>query len=483
MNFEKSFKSVFMVTVMMGFGASAFAQDGSGVRGGGHVVDVDGAPELIEFVKGTTCSWKRGTRIIEENREISKTLDRLAQYDWYFAESLKQQVGGLNFCFTGPLLRLSPVDPKSPVATTLMLKGKYRQAAVRVGQDVFVDESIYRSLLLRDPSRAAALMIHEGLHSFFSMELPTGIRYLSLWTMSKGIALAGQAPINSREGLHEEMYQNRVDFPRTVEDLDPYRTQVQFLMGTFEENRAAVLASNHPEDLIKDYEIFGKNLVSWDQAWISQWGGPEGVLKLVIQKMFKEGTQDEFDQLLKKKFDRINPMIVALSVMDHMSEVKKAKILASNLNQKGLAAALSNIKNMKVTQGDLRIMASPELALLLGSKTMAEIPLTSLSQTITQTLDVEIIVQVVSGMILKGEWDALDALVKNSDFHQAFTFEIQKQAVSEMNPVVALEKNLALRFLRSAGQNLLQNTLDRIQSKVSEEQFTHFQSLIQTDQF
>jgi hypothetical protein len=478
-----NFSNFIVAGFLLGASSIAHAQGGR-VGGGGHIVDVNGTPELMDLVKGTTCTWQTGDTVVAAHPEVLRILKKVSALDWYFAHEIETEMRSLNFCFTGPLLRITPIDPKSPVATTVMLGKKYKQLAVRADSTVFVDEDLYNSPKFSE-NRRAMLLIHETMHTFIPMELADDIRYLYLWTIVKDIALIDAGRITTADQLHQEMQNNQVYFPTQVERLNQYESVVLFITGTAAEQKAAILASASPESLVELPSEENQYLAPWDRDYIES-RGLIGVLTDALIETMKSSTETEFESLFKKSYPKLNVGLVALSVLDQLSATKKDFLLQSTVMSTALKSIEQNLMALAVSEGAYRPMASPELANFLGCdpSEVNYAPVSHLTGEITPNADFDALVQIVVISIQQKNWSPLQTQIGNSDdFYGALGLKTQKQAVAAMHPAVSRDRQYAIDNLSDASQALVKKFLDEVKIRVSIADFHQFQKMIQNTRF
>ena len=226
----------------------------SGTRGGGHIVQIKQERYLMDMASAAVCDWKRGEELFNDYPELNTIFDELNKIEWYFASELKQELKGLDFCFTGSLRSVSPYDWYSPVGHNrdeTIIQGGYR-----IDNDVYFDKKQLTKISKYDQ---AMFMIHETMHSFLPMDILE--RNLKLRTITRVIGRIGKGKSVNTKDLYFNMYKSEVSFPRMLNKLKDYKKQLIFLNASKEESMEMVLNSNNPESLI-DFNYLDFNAIS-----------------------------------------------------------------------------------------------------------------------------------------------------------------------------------------------------------------------------
>jgi hypothetical protein len=158
--------------MLVGIAANAFAGPGSGVRNA-DVIDIDGKPELVAFVKKLKCDetvdGEDFYQIIGKNTLLPEFFSKLGEIDWIFAHDFQKEMKRLKYCviYGKPGVLKQVWDPA--------VKGKKNPAeypaALRLNQLVILDMATIEALKDRYPLEpllpATVLYLHEVLHSYF----------------------------------------------------------------------------------------------------------------------------------------------------------------------------------------------------------------------------------------------------------------------------------------------------------------------------
>lgn len=457
----------------------AFGQSGGGVHGGGHVVDVDGTPELLDLVKSATCDWRAGTKVYAAHPEVARILKKLATLDWYFAGELEREIRRLGYCYTGELYRLTPTDFWSPVASTRRFRNQYVQAAVRWDDNVYVNEAEMGRLT---PRRRAFLLIHEAMHSYLSME--TLERNLKLRSMIRAISMVDDGEMTRREDLHFVMGKNEILFPRTVGELDRSRVTVEFLLATPDEQVQRIREGADLDAALSD-DSFLPALSKWDRERIRRLGGIRRIVEDAYGRALAKAETAEFEALLSRPYESLRPALLAVAVSGQLDETRRAMLFQS----KSIASVVHEIHHSLVASpvraGPLRILADAELAWIFGAETEDRTyPLTSFPLQVRLDSGLKGLVQIAIHAIRSGQTEALDAQIcTNPEFYAALGLKSQRAQVTALKPHIEREKQLALDVLDEARERLVQAFLAGVRKEVTPAEFEAFKNRIQFNRF
>ncbi|MBP9682855.1 MAG: hypothetical protein KBD76_15755 [Bacteriovorax sp.] len=437
---------------------------GSGTRGGGHVVDIDSTPYLMDLVSNSVCDWKNGADLLEELPYLKTTINKLSALDWYFAADLKKEIEFINFCFTGPLYRVPTNDWGTVVRPTTE---KVQQAGYRLYGSAYIDRDIYAKMNERNESM---LILHEVMHSYFDMD--TLDRPLKLRSMIKVLDQVGQGSLRLREKLHYNMEMNEVMFPTLVRFLDPKKNVVLFLTGNIDDQIRAIKEVKKPEDLIDLSNDQVNSLVSWDRERVSSMDARMSLLIEALSVMMIESNVNELKELLdNKEYKEINPVGIALRSFGLMSNEKKEVILKSAYFGNILKHELEKIRDAKIRISEYLLMASPELQIISEPKgqnqTNKDLPLVSLRPQGKLSSSLMWIVEVIIFLKQNNQLE----LMNKEDLSKVLKLENQKQFVESSQIKIEREKNLALSVLEQLSLSLTENILSEIKKRVDEETF------------
>lgn len=440
--------------------SSTFAgAEGSGTRGGGHVIDVDSTPYLMDLVTKAVCEWKEGSEFVKELPSLRVTLDKLARLDWYFARDLEKEIGDLNFCLTGPLYKI-PAHEYYSVARRPRGE-ETRQAAYRLYGDAFIDADIFEKM---NGTNKAMLIIHETMHSYLRMGMFD--RALKLRSMVKVIDQVRKGEIMSRKKLHYAMEMNEISFPQTVESLDKSKEAVLFLTGSLSERIQMIQKTSKPEvlmDLGNSFDL----LAPWDQSLISK-NGKLGIFAEALSALMQNSTPAEIIKILdKKEYEKVNPAGLVIAELEMLSKEQKNAVLNSNSFARLLKDGFNELLQAKVSYGDYLILASQELQEIASENSEKDgAALVSLRPVKALPLALAWIANTM--VVLEAE-SSLEMITKNEDFYTAFGLKNQKNQVLGLALKIERERAVALETLDILSESLVKALEESLKKRTNED--------------
>lgn len=460
--------------------SSAGPGDGSGVRGGGTVIDVNSTPHLMDLVTKTACTFKSGADLVEENAELEQVIALVSNLDWYFGLEIRRELGFLAFCFTGPLYRIAdaPADGgviPQPVETNL------RQAAYRLNGKVFVDTAIYRAM---DDHNRAFLVLHEMLHSYLPMDLLD--RKIMLRSLVKALERVQKGEIRTRKAFHFQLKSAGVDFPRNVDLLDRYESQIRFFLGDRESQIAAIRGESNPERFLDvDFEFLGENLAKWDAETLAKISARKAFEDALTQSI-AESDAAQFTALLAKPFKTIDVIAFAFALLPEIEKENQDALFTSSAFRNFLANGFSTFERASLTAGTHRIMANAAFVQLTreGSAPTGPLPLTDLHGATIAPKEVAWLTNSVVYLMRNGRSDQVAAHVtENPAFYSALGLKAAKRALDAMNPPILREKPLAIEVLTGIRESLVRSFLDSVAARLTSSEYAAFESTIHMDRF
>ena len=294
----------------------------SGTRGGGHIVQIKQERYLMDMASAAVCDWKRGEELFNDYPELNTIFDELNKIEWYFASELKQELKGLDFCFTGSLRSVSPYDWYSPVGHNrdeTIIQGGYR-----IDNDVYFDKKQLTKISKYDQ---AMFMIHETMHSFLPMDILE--RNLKLRTITRVIGRIGKGKSVNTKDLYFNMYKSEVSFPRMLNKLKDYKKQLIFLNASKEESMEMVLNSNNPESLI-DFNYLDFNAIS-EKDYNELYFHMDNVkLRDVLTSLIINGNPSVIKKIIdEKSYANFNIILEVLNIFEFLDESQKQAVLDS----------------------------------------------------------------------------------------------------------------------------------------------------------
>jgi hypothetical protein len=148
---------------------ATFAHEGTGVRGGGVTVDVNGRPTLKDLVDNTDCIWIKASDLAKTLPHFPVIEANIEKESWYLELNIEQELANLNVCQTpANLITVSSQDQDGvTIDTTAQTGGKTAQVGVRLNEEIFLDTTLFKQM---SPIDQAYLLLHETLHSFIPLD-------------------------------------------------------------------------------------------------------------------------------------------------------------------------------------------------------------------------------------------------------------------------------------------------------------------------
>lgn len=434
----------------------------SGTRGGGHVIDVDATPYLMDLVTKTKCEWVQGADLATSLTSMDQILSAVASLDWYFAAEIKQEVERLDYCMTGPLYKVSPYDWED--ATRRVRGEKSRQAGFRFYENAYIDTQIFSAM---NAYNKAMLIIHEAMHTYLDMN--TYSRSLKLRSIIKTIDLVATGKITTTSELHFNMRKNDIIFPRTSHKLEAFKDVILFFKGDTESRIAAILESQNPEKLVDTTELPLKLLSLSDQHTVIAHTN-KALFKDALLELLKRSLPMEIALIVdQKSYAQFSPLKLALSEYNSFNDDQKQALRSTKAFKALSGTGLQGLNTVQVSYANSLIQASPVLAAVSGTKTEIDTPLMELafSQELSSSMNW------LPHLIVLLERDGkLNELVKDTNFNQAMNLSVQIQAVKNMQTRVKREKGYAVKKLELLSKSMKESLLESIQFEtIDDEEF------------
>lgn len=213
-----------LLTLSLGVPAIAATERGSGTRGGGQTVDIDGRPVLKDLVTNTVCRWRTGASVRDSLPQLTPILNRLASLHWYYRSTWAGAAARVTVCFTqGDLVHISTVDQDG----LTIGEENGGQVAIRLNDEVYIDEKIFNRM---DPENQAYLFFHEIMHSFIELNAPQRNNKLRSFVSSvRSLVSQGMRT----DDFMLQMRQNAIEWPQieVAAQLDPFQDKILLLQS------------------------------------------------------------------------------------------------------------------------------------------------------------------------------------------------------------------------------------------------------------
>jgi hypothetical protein len=439
---------------------SASAQSGSGSHGG-NVLDVNGTTRLYDLATKAKCSWVRGEAIYRRAPALDSILKKVGHLHWYLEVSLRREISRMEFCFTGQLYRLAPSEePNSPILQDVNDE-KMRQAGIRKGYEVYLDEDAFDGL---STPEKGYFIVHETFHTYLPNQLEDRRRHL--YEMVTAVQDINRGKVTSSPDFQYIMEKARIDFPRDIRALDPYRRQLSYLLASDQRRQAQILGSSQLDSLL-DLPVNEVNSSLWSGDVLST--APHVLLAQDFRMIFLDGTLEQVSRLLKKQSSIVDPLWVGLANYEQLSPDKKSRVL-SPATQQRIRTSIATLQNgLDLNYHDYRIWAPSAVQELAGSRVSAdEVPFTSLSPRgpfAAQNTDLPPRIKalaVYAGILYREGHTALfkGLYSENAQFYDSLSLKGFANRLARWTRPSDRERNLALRRLRLIREGLVEEWFD-----------------------
>ena len=469
------FKSA--VAALIGLSALAHA-DGSGVRGGGQVVDVDSTPALVDLVGKAVCDWQPGSQVVTEHPSfMSEVIKPLARLDWYFADDLLTEAQSLRFCFTGPLYRVLPSDPGSPVKPPN--QQGVRQIGYRLNDTIYIDADLFNDPKMTEYTRAYVIL-HEVIHTYFPMDLQD--RQLKLRSMVKAIGTIESGKITTRDQLYFQMRSNEIAFPTHTDQLDAYREPIEYLISSSEtqEQQLTTLTESQVDAVVLLTQSTIVELAPSDRDYLLATSPKAVITNACVQRMVDE-TLDGFEALLNDTaLASINPLAIALSNADQLSSPKQA-ILFSQNNKTIYQTIFAQIMNASLSiQSDGRAVLDQDSSELLGVETGEATPVLDLPMPTRLPSAFRAVTNMIVSWASQGKYDLITSFAgPQSPFQSMITLQPIHQAIQSFKFTYSSEQEFSDRRISLISEQLVELMKNELKNRLSTNPGGQYDQVIQ----
>lgn len=414
---------------------------GDGTRGGGETVQVRGIPELRDLVEKSVCEWVKGETVIETASYLPRILQNIARFDWYLARAIEEEIYRLDYCLTGPLVRVRTEDAES--LTAVVTEGT-SQVAIRLADAVYIDTFISSQMSARS---FGYLLVHEALHSFLNMN--ESERNHKLRSMVKSIEGIENGRITNRQAFQLQLRRNSINFPAATVALDEARPSLEFAISGYD-RRVELLRTIRLEDILS-------TLANLETAtlWRPHIEHVQGVsLTSVVQEILFHDDAATLD-LITRNSPSLARNITGLAYV-HIDATQNPQVeqwLASQVSMVELAEdTLALLAKRQVRLEEGRILVSNQH--LLANAGQATTPVSSLaalvsSSTANASAEAQIYFSLLGKSLESGDLAAARALsVGNPLFYQAFGIKQVLADITALGGASAQDRELALRNVR-----------------------------------
>lgn len=414
---------------------------GDGTRGGGETVDLSGRPELRDLVETSVCDWQTGDDILKVTPYTHQILKNIERLDWYFAMTLESEIRSLDFCITGPLVRVQTEDDDS--LTAVVTEGA-SQVAIRLFDSVYIDTTIYDRMSERSKGY---LLIHEVMHSFLGH--PESRRNHKLRSMVKTIEGLETGRNATRRQFQLQMSRNSIVFPLSVDQLGRDRKALEFALSSFEDKLAMLSAERNPELLFEAVKAVDLGLVWEPHHEILATATP---IILTETALFLDDPR--MLQVITKSSKLAKSVLAQAYIMANAEEHPQiSEWLATQLDLTRLVdITLKDLAERKAIVIDGAIfIPGQELIAASGDQTVPAASLRALQSTTGDEISSEVssYLQLLESFLAKGDLTSARSLTVASEvFYQAFGINQINQQIANLSDVSALEREISKRNVR-----------------------------------
>jgi hypothetical protein len=461
------------------YGANKTGKEGGGKTGkeggGGQIVDIDSTPYLLDMVTKAVCDPKSGEQVIAEHPDFeNRIIKALRKVDWYFANDLLAEAKSLSYCFTGPLYKERPVDWGSPVRPPKQ-KG-VKQAGYRLDGVIYIDDTIFSDKNTPEFTRTD-LILHETMHSYFPMDLFNRQFFLRSMDAKIGEVISGK--IRTTKEFHYDMSSFGVDFPLTVEHLEPYHSVIDFLLST-PSAQEKTLADISEIDSILDLPVSIVGQLTWQNQSFLASNPPRFQLEQALVSLMTDASTNEFAEILRDpRFVRLHPLTLALSNMYSLSPEKQKMILSGNLRNQIYDDLFASIENATLSkQTDGRTVLDAKASQALGSYQGAT-PVLGLPMPLGLPPDFRALANLLVTYAKNQNWDYVISFAgAGSPFDKVMSLQKISDEVSKAQFTYLLETKKANDRVALISQTLIQEMSEYLENALNHDDFVKLSNII-----
>jgi hypothetical protein len=444
---------------------------GAGVRGG-EVVYINGKYINRDFLDSNKSCWVSGLKVEQNYPAIKKIFDATATVDWVFAMMLEKHLHKLNFCFGGPLkpieidsrqsirAKIPRVDYPGVTSIFVALQNEKGQ----VLEDANLLEKIEDYELPKDIAQGMHF-IHEIMHTFLPSTVSDDTRRESVFNMVEVVKEIYLKRLVSREELYENMKEGGFNFPLTGSSLDPYRLQVEFLLGDATQKSKAfgqmsepdILLSNSPTSLAQ-FVIDPKDKHALEN--------PLAELSSYVEAIIQTGSSNQIDFIFnKQRFSVVDLNAIAFGIYLNLPEDQKQR-LAHSIN---IEAEISKILEIiKTANAEVH-----ENGLIYPNKELQSFSSSDVHKSIRAlAIGIKLLVD-------RDDWATLNSIIAQSpNFYDALTLTAAKQGVRVATNIVPREKTYALTAIDKIQEALVQSFTEYLRGVLTPQDFKKVLSII-----
>jgi hypothetical protein len=326
-----------------------------GTRGGGETVSENGAPVLRDVVDPATCQYFSGDDILSQNPMVAQILAKVSALDWYYAFDFQRQMRSLDYCLTSDLLRVNTADNPADQITDPNSVGPTEQAGIRSGNDVFLEKSIYTAM---SPENRALLLIHETMHSYLPLDAVR--RNFKLRSMVNSISDVYAGRIATRSALHVAMSQNSIEFPLSVDRLDPIKDFVLLVIADEPTERSILMSIANVDTLLSTKSPDPSTLTDQDAATFATLATDRNG---EIMDPICEAKDKPLVAKLAGEAKSFDPAMVCLADTAVRSDAAFVKFLVDHANlNRSIQKAYQELASATISLQDYRIMISADVS-------------------------------------------------------------------------------------------------------------------------
>ena len=247
-------KKLFIVASLLLTSVAVVAADSSSRFGppvftvkGGHGGKTGPAGNVLDIISTMRCNrWVKGSEYLAKNSVLQQTLKKVEDLHWLTALQIKREIEKLAICETGRLVSIpasNSCEGFIPVATYKHEAVSTKQAAIRIGYEVYLDKAHYDYVgSLPDGERKnAELIMHEAAHSFYKD--CEKMRTMKLYGFSHTLSKVRDGLITNRADLLFQLQRNGFETVSNIESIDKYKDAIKFSLSSPEVQRSELLRS------------------------------------------------------------------------------------------------------------------------------------------------------------------------------------------------------------------------------------------------
>jgi hypothetical protein len=166
-----------------------------------------------------------------------------------------------------------------------------------------------------------------------------------LRSFDKAVSEVESGQINDAGVLNTKIRNNDIQFPTVYTKLKPYQRAIEYLLSSPDEQASTILKLTEINSVLDVTDKVYNQLSEVDQYYFDE-NPPKRILESAFKKALVDSSLPDFQSVLTdQRFDRINPMRMAIETFDDFSSDRKALISSPAVQGQLYATLFSGIAN------------------------------------------------------------------------------------------------------------------------------------------